>query len=101
MSWTLHLLRIGITLALVGCASAPPPPPVVVSDEDLGTVRAILASQASDSSASKDFQVSEIDVRDRVVMLELEAESHGRGWERTDRAKCRRCADDGEWSCAV
>jgi hypothetical protein len=91
------LLSLSAALALIGCASAPQP--VVVTDDDLSTVRAIIASLPADSPAPGEYGVSEVDVRDRAVTLGLVAEAHGKGWERADRATCRRCADDGGWSC--
>ncbi|HKA15763.1 MAG TPA: hypothetical protein VKH41_12145 [Myxococcota bacterium] len=92
----MRFVRFGIALAIVACATAPPQP-VVVSDDDLSAARAIAESL---SPVSGDYRVSEIDVWGRAVTLELVAESHGKGWQRTDRAQCRRCTDAADWSCA-
>jgi len=92
------LRRAGLALALAGCATAPPQP-VVVSDDDLDTARAIVERLSADSPPANDYQVSEIDVRNREVTLELVAETRGKAWQRTDRAMCRRCADEADWSC--
>jgi hypothetical protein len=93
------LRRSFLLIALVGCAAAPPPPAVVVSEDDLGEMRLIIERQSSVAPVSDDYRVSGIDVEDRRVRLDLVAESRGKGWQRTDRARCQRCSDRADWAC--
>jgi hypothetical protein len=93
-----HLLRLCFAFAITGCASTSPQP-VFVSPDDLDTAQATAEGLSADSPPSSDYRVSEIEVAERTVILELVAESHGKGWQRVDHATCQRCADGEDWSC--
>jgi hypothetical protein len=89
-----------IALALAGCATAAPPPPVRVEPREVSALRVQLARMPGVSAPADAYEVSEVFVNGRVVVLYWQAEVRGEGWRQTERALCRRCGDDVGWFCA-
>jgi hypothetical protein len=84
---------LAIAIALLGCAGSRAP--IAVSERDLAAVKQILRTQTDAA-----FRVVGFETRDRVVEIDLVALTQGEGWYRSDRAKCRRCADAAPWTCS-
>lgn len=87
--------RVISLAALFGCATAPA---VVVTTDEISSI----SRKAAESSLRFDedgFRVSDVAVREGVVVVELSAADQGEGWNHVESTSCRRPDDDSPWTC--
>ena len=91
-------LACALGLGFAGCATKGP---LWVSAFDLVSIEKILnASDASNGSPKRRrFQIEEITVENRDVMLRLRSNTDHPGWRRSTSVLCRRASDDVAWKC--